>query len=232
MPLIDHEGNCIGTFGITKNITEIKELEIAANTKSEELAAQEEALKVNLDEMKVAQQDLAKEKSLLDALMNNLPDYIYFKDHDSKFIRISRSMLKLFPVKALEEMIGKSDFDFHKKEAAQQYYDEEMEIIKKKKGFIDQLQHEIMENGVEQWVSTTKLPLLDQKGNAIGTFGISKNVTSFKKLELEAKIKNDELQAQEEEIRQTMEEMKAIQDAMEEKEESYKKQIEKLKKGK
>ena len=232
MPIVDMEGSCIGSFGITKNITEIKELEIAANVKNKEMAIQEQELKINIAKMEIAQEELSKEKSLLDALMNNLPDYIYFKDMESKFIRASQSMLKLFPIKKIEDLIGKSDFDYHRKEAAQQYFNEEQTIIKTKKGIIDQLQHEIMDNGFEQWVSTTKLPLLSQEGKTIGTFGISKDVTLFKKLEMDAKFRNEELQAQEEELRQTMEEMKAIQDDMENKEEKYKKEIEQLKKKK
>ncbi len=215
MPIVDSEGSCIGTFGITKDITEIKELEITANIKNEELMAQEEELKSNINSMEEAQKELAKEKSLLDALMNNLPDYIYFKDIDSKFIRASRSMTKLFPIKDISELEGKSDFDFHKKEAAEKYFKDEQNIIKNKKGIVDQVQHEVMDNGFEQWVSTTKLPLLDQEGKPMGTFGITKDITQFKKLELEAKEQNEELLAQEEELRQNMEEMKAIQDDME-----------------
>jgi PAS domain S-box-containing protein len=118
--------------------------------------------------------------------MNNLPDYIYFKDKDSKFIRISKSMLKLFPYDKLEDMVGKSDFDFQPKESAQKYYDEEMKIIESGKGFVNHIEHEVMENGVEQWVSTTKMPLRDETGNCIGTFGISKDITHLKLLEKEA----------------------------------------------
>jgi len=229
MPLMDEEGNCIGTFGITKDITELKKLEEETNVRNEELQAQEEELRQNLEEMQATQEELqrqllentkiqeslAKEKALMDSLMDNIPDYIYFKDKDSKFIRISRSMLKMFPVKKLEQMIGKSDFDFHSKEGAQSRYDQEQQIIKNKKGFVDQIDHEILENGLEQWVSTTKLPLLDSEGNAIGTFGITKEITSLKNLEIEAKNKNEELQAQEEELRQNLEEMQATQEELE-----------------
>ncbi len=237
MPLFDEEGNCIGTFGITKDITEIKKLEEDTNMRNEELQAQEEELKQNLEEMQATQEELerqlqennkmqeslSKEKALMDSLMDNIPDFIYFKDKDSKFIRISRSMLKLFPVKNLEEMIGKSDFDFHGKEAAQERFDAEQKIIKSKNGFVDQVDHEKLENGLEQWVSTTKLPLLDQEGNAIGIFGITKDITKLKTFEIETKQQNGELKAQEETFKQLLEDM-------EKKEKEYLKQIEELKK--
>ncbi len=175
---------------------------------AEEMKSQEEEMRQNMEEMKATQEELsrkvqdneamqkelAKEKALLDALMNNLPDYIYFKDRESKFIRISKSMLPLFPVDSIEDMIGKSDFDFHKPEAAQEMYDEEQEIIQQEKGFQDKIQHEYTETGKEQWVSVTKLPLYDEEGKLMGTFGISKDITHYKQLELGAQEKNQKLQ--------------------------------------
>ncbi len=161
MPLLDKEGKAIGTFGISKDVTEIKSI----------------------------QEELRIDKALLDSIMDQIPDYIYFKDQDSKFIRISKSMLKLFPYDKLEDMVGKSDFDFQPKKSAQKYFDEEMKIIKEGEGFVDHIEHEVMENGVEQWVSTTKMPLYDETGKCIGTFGISKDITKLKLLEKKVKQK-------------------------------------------
>jgi len=171
---------------------------------AEELSSQEEEMRQNMEEMQATQeelsrkmkaneemhQELLKEKALLDALMNNLPDYIYFKDKESKFIRVSKSMLPLFPVNTIEEMIGKSDFDFHQQDAAREMYEEEQEIMRKEEGFEDKVQHEITETGKDQWVSVTKLPLYNPEGELMGTFGISKDITRFKELEFEAKKKN------------------------------------------
>ncbi|MCF8335293.1 MAG: PAS domain S-box protein [Bacteroidales bacterium] len=175
---------------------------------AEEMKSQEEEMRQNMEEMQSTQEELsrknqenekmqkelAKEKALLDALMDNLPDFIYFKDKESKFIRISKSMLPLFPVDSIDNMIGKSDFDFHKPEAAQEMYEEEQEIIRKEQGFKDKIQHEVTESGQEQWVSVSKLPLYDENGNLMGTFGISKDITQFKQMELEANKKTEKLE--------------------------------------
>lgn len=230
MPLRDHKNEIIGTFGISKDITEHVRMEEEVNIRNEELQAQEEELRQNLEEMQAVQdnleeqlkrnesmqQNLIKEKALLDAILNNLPDFIYFKDLDSKFIRISKSMLPLFPVETLEEMIGKSDFDFHTPENAQKFYNDEMQIIQSGKGFVNQLVHEVLDNGVNQWVATTKLPLYDENGKCIGTFGTSKDVSEIVSMETEIKQRNEELQAQEEELRQNLEEMQAVQESMSE----------------
>ncbi|MBN1599634.1 MAG: PAS domain-containing protein [Bacteroidales bacterium] len=178
-----------------------------SNMQAEELQAQEEELRQNLEEMKTTQDDLQRqlahnkkmeeeikiEKGLLDSLLENLPDYIYFKDINSKFIKISKSMLPLFPVDTLKEMIGKSDFDFHPKEKAQEFYNEEQKIIKTQNAIVDKIDYQVTENGVEQWVSVTKMPLYDASGNCVGTFGITKDVTDIKKLEIKATEKAKEL---------------------------------------
>ena len=159
--------------------------------------------------MKTQSEELLKEKALLDAILEFLPASIYFKDKASKFIRISRSMLKLFKAKSYSEILGKSDFDFHGKEHAQQAYDDEQEIIKTGKPVLDLLEKEEFDDGRINWVSTTKLPLKDKEGNIIGTFGISTNVTKMKLLEDDVIKQKEEL----ENLKEVKEQMGKLIDA-------------------
>ena len=209
-----------------------------SKVQAKDLQTREEELRQNLEEMHATQEDLnrqmennqkmqeslVKEKALLDSLMGSLPDYIYFKDLNSKFIRISKSMLQLYDVKDVEEMIGKSDFDFKDDEAAKKYYNEEMEIIKTGKGFVDKVTNKMMDDGKELWSSTSKMPLYDETGKCIGTFGITKNITDLKKLEMDAKERAEQLLSQEEELRQNIEEMQAIQDELQKQKEELEKE--------
>ena len=165
LPLLTPDGKCFGTFGISKNVTEIKLLEIEAQ----------------------------KQTTLLDALLNSLPDYIYFKDKESKFLRISKSMISLFGAASVEEVIGKSDFDYHNVKNAQQYYDDEQKIIQTKNGISNQMQKETTAEGKTVWTIVTKLPLLTREEDCIGTFGISRDVTQLKNLEIESSKQKIEL---------------------------------------
>jgi PAS domain S-box-containing protein len=166
-----------------------------------EMRLTQDILRMQVEKNVFIQDELWKEKRLLDAIMDNLPDYIYFKDKDSRFTRISQSMKKLFSVDNIEEMIGKTDFDFHNPEIALSRKRDEESIIKTRVALIDQLHHEILLNGVDQWVSTTKFPLIDHNNECIGTFGISKDVTYLKQLEIEAKSQAHELRLREEELK-------------------------------
>ena len=163
---------------------------------SEEMRAQEEEMRQNMEELEATQEQmtrtmselgtlkasLEKEKYLLDSLMDNLPDAIYFKDRDSRFIRVSKYLASHFSGN-VEDLIGKSDFDFQDKVRAQQAYDDEMKIMESRKPMIDYMEKEVMTDGTEHWVSTTKMPLINSKGEVVGTFGISRDVTRLKKLE-------------------------------------------------
>lgn len=172
MPLKDSEGKTIGTFGITRDITDTKKSEIE--------------LQVQYQYLQDLQESLAKEKMLLDTLLDNIPDFIYFKDIECRFIRISQSMVALFQADSPNELVGKSDFDFHSHEHAQKAYKEEHEIMEGKKRMVDEIVHEQFDDGRQQWVSTTKMPLYNQTGEVVGVWGISKIVTDLKKAEIEA----------------------------------------------
>jgi PAS domain S-box-containing protein len=175
-PLMDSNGNIIGTFGLTKDVTSTKVVEEEAKKQAEELRIKnEQNLKI--------QEKLAKETALLDSLMNTLHDLIYFKDRESRFTRVTKSMLNFLNVKSFSELEGKSDFDFAVKEEAQKYYDDEQRIMKTGVPIIDQIQKETRRDGSIEYTTTSKYPLVDSNGEVIGTFGFTKDITEYKKLE-------------------------------------------------
>ncbi len=192
-PLRNSKGEIVGTFGITKDISELK-------NKEEELIKQNKGLQ----ELK---ESLSHEKMLLSTLLDNIPDFIYFKDTDCKFIRISQSMVALFHGKKPEDLVGKSDFDFHSKEHSQKTYKEEKEIMQGQKKMVNEIIHEKFDDGREQWVSTTKMPLLSESGEVAGLWGISKIVTDLKLAEIQANNRAEEAEKLRKEIAGQQEKM-------------------------
>ncbi len=142
-----------------------------------------------------AQKELSHEKNLFQALLDMIPDHLYYKDLSSKFLKVSKSMLGTFNASAPEELIGKSDFDFFDKEHAQVAFDNEQEIISTGKPMVGNVEKEIHKDGSQTWAETTKMPLLDESGTPIGTIGITKNITHSKLLEVEAIYKSDILKS-------------------------------------
>ena len=137
----------------------------------------------DITERKRRESELALERSLLNALMENIPDYIYFKDTESRFIRTSRAHARMFGLRDAKEAIGKTDMDFFSEEHARKAYEDEQRIIGTGEPLLNVEEKETWPSRPDTWALTTKMPLRDQEGNIIGTFGISRNITEHKRTE-------------------------------------------------
>ena len=203
LPLRDQSGKITGLIGIGRDITEHK----------------------------LAEDKLAYEQELFQTLLDNLPDAIYFKDRESRFVRVSRSKverslavvrnryLAAHPDAGPEEMPaylkgpeqfagympGKTDFDFYAEERARPAYEDEQAIIRTGQPSIGKLERAVQPDGKINWLIATKMPWRDKDGNIIGTFGVSQDITALK--EAEEKLAKYTRQLEEKD-HQTAEELK------------------------
>jgi rsbT co-antagonist protein RsbR len=168
-PQFDEKGKFVGSFVFFYNITK----------------------RVKLEE------DLIFERGLLNSLLNTIPDHIYFKDEKSRFIKVSKSLAEWFNVKSVDGLMGKTDFDFFTEEHARPAFEDEQEIMRTGKAIEGKVEKETHPDGRVTWVSTTKIPRYDKKGNVIGITGISRDVTEKKLWEEEREKK---LEAQKAEL--------------------------------
>ncbi len=145
------------------------ELEIRVRQRTAELAAANDGLK--------------QERSLLHALMDYLPHNIYFKDAESRFIRINKAHARFFGLEDPLQAVGKCDLDFFAAQHAAQARADEEEIVRTGRPVLDKEEMETWPDGRVTWVSTTKMPLYDDAGQIVGTFGISRDITAQKKAE-------------------------------------------------
>ncbi|MBC2605903.1 PAS domain-containing sensor histidine kinase [Pelagicoccus albus] len=128
-----------------------------------------------------------QDRELLLALLAHAQDAIYFKDKESRFLRASSSMIRRFGLTHPHEIIGKTDFNFFGIAHAAEAYEDEQNILKTKIPIVGKEEREVYEDKPDTWASTTKLPLYDESGEVIGTFGISRDITKKKKEEEERK---------------------------------------------
>ncbi len=126
---------------------------------------------------------LEDQASLLETLMESVPDAIYFKDRESRFTRINRYAAERFGITDPALAVGRTDFDFFTDEHAAQAMRDEQEIMRTGLPLVNVEEKETMPDEQIRWVSTTKLPLRDRDGNIIGTFGISRDISQRKKAE-------------------------------------------------
>src|SRR3989304_574855 len=104
---------------------------------------------------------------IINALMEYIPDSIFFKDLKSRFIRINKACADKFGIKNIVEAKSKTDFDFFSEEHAKQAYEDEQNIIKTGKPIIGFEEKETFEDKADKWTYTTKMPLYNKKGKII-----------------------------------------------------------------
>ncbi len=139
--------------------------------------------------------------NFLKTVLDSFSDHVYIKDKDSRFVRVNSSIVKQFNLKNAEEAIGKTDFDFFTKDHAEAAYSDEQNIIKTGKSKNNYIEKETWVDGSVSWVSSTKVPFLDNNGEVVGLFGISTNITDRVEVEIELKKKSRELENRASELR-------------------------------
>ncbi len=123
---------------------------------------------------------LNDERRLLVTLMDTITDMIYFKDAESRFIRVNLAQVRRFGLDNPAQIIGKTDFDLFGEEHAQAAYADEQAIIGSGLPLVAKEEKETFLDGHASWVSTIKMPLRGQQGQIVGTFGISRDITASK----------------------------------------------------
>jgi sigma-B regulation protein RsbU (phosphoserine phosphatase) len=168
----------------------------------------------DITERKAMEDELAHERFLLRTLMENIPDQIYFKDRESRFVRISDAMLGRFGVREVGEVLGKTDFDFFSESHAKQAFEDEQRIITTGQPLLDVEERETWRDGHETWVTTSKMPLRDPQGRIIGSFGLSRDITDRRRAEEQLARYAEELRRKNQELEEDLGMARELQTAL------------------
>jgi PAS domain S-box-containing protein len=139
----------------------------------------------DITERKVIEGRLNHERSLFSTFMQNITDSIYFKDGASRFIKVNEAQAKWLGLSDPAEAIGKTDADFFTAEHARQARLDEELIMATGKPILGFDEKETWPDGRVTWVQTSKFPLYDADGRIVGTFGVSRDITVRRQMELE-----------------------------------------------
>lgn len=134
----------------------------------------------DITERKHTENALAEERNLLHTLIDAVPDYIYVKDKEHRFILSNFAHAKARGADKAEDLIGKTDHDFFPQELADRFRSDETPILQSGKPLLD---HEQISRGFEggfAWALTNKVPLRNVQGKIIGLVGITRDITDRK----------------------------------------------------
>lgn len=124
-----------------------------------------------------AEEALIYERDLLHTLMDNVPDFIYFKDETLRFVRINRSYARHLGLKKPGDAVGKSEIELQRGESGKTILAEERDLLYGKIPSLDRVESSYTKTGELRWLSATKVPLHNQKAKITGLVGITRDVT-------------------------------------------------------
>lgn len=190
MPLRDKRGHIVGTFGISRDFTALKTIEDAREA----------------------------DRNLLRSLIDNLPDYIYVKDAQGRYVLDNIAHRKFLGARTQEEIVGKRFSDFVSLELTGQPPPEDLQIIRAGKPLLNHEEPVVDRTGELRWHVTTKVPLRDAQGTVTGLVGIERDITERRQNEEQLRQANVELARSREELlkvlgdlRKSHDELKAAQ---------------------
>ncbi|MBZ5516255.1 MAG: PAS domain S-box protein [Acidobacteriia bacterium] len=143
------------------------------------------AVMEDITERKRAEEALARERTLLRTVIDNLPDNIFVKDRQSRMVLDNVAHLRLLGATSQEETQGKTDYDFFSPELADRYYADEQTIMATGQPLISAEEPTVERDGSRRWLLTTKVPLRDAQGRIVGIVGINHDITRIKNTEQE-----------------------------------------------
>jgi len=137
----------------------------------------------DITERRQAENSLEQERNLLRTLIDNLPDCIYVKDAQGRFIAANLTSARIMGAATPNDLIGKTDSDFYPPELAAEYRADEDKLMQSGQPLVNKSEPRLDSTGNPRTLLTTKIPLKDSRGQVLGLVGISRDVTEHKHAE-------------------------------------------------
>jgi len=142
----------------------------------------------DITNIKKTEEEFERERNLLRTLIDSVPDRIFAKDINGKFILCNKALVERFNKNEISEVLGKTDFDFLERELAEQFQKDEQKIIETGIPLINHEESRGLIEGVYRWNLVTKVPLKDSTGKITGIVGIGRDITERKRKETESQV--------------------------------------------
>ena len=128
--------------------------------------------------------NLVNERISLQALIDWVPDYLWIKDLDSRFVVVNKALSSDSGRASPSDMIGTNDFDLHASELAQKFFASEQDILLSGQPMIGREEFVVDGSGAGRWLSSTKVPLYNERNEIFGLVGIARDITERKKADI------------------------------------------------
>jgi diguanylate cyclase (GGDEF)-like protein/PAS domain S-box-containing protein len=123
---------------------------------------------------------IVDERISLQTLIDWVPDYLWVKDAESRFVVVNRALATDSGREKTSDMIGLTDFDIHAPELASKFRSVELDVLKSGRPIVDEEEFIVDATGAGKWLSSTKVPLRNERNEIFGLVGIAHDITARK----------------------------------------------------
>ncbi|WP_051235124.1 sensor domain-containing protein [Marinimicrobium agarilyticum] len=181
VPLKSAQGEVVGLLGITRDISASRDSAFKTQELNREL---EGRVARRTNELEQLAATLEKERRLMRTLIDALPDNIYAKDLNSRFLLANHSVAESMGTNP-DDILGKDDFDFFPAPLAQQYLDDEQVVLTSGDPLLEREEPTVDQaTGNTRWLLTSKVPFRNKSGKIVGLVGIGRDISRRRKAEL------------------------------------------------
>ena len=149
-----------------------------------ELAEKQKHLKTEIARRMVTEDDLRNSRQMLRTVMENIPQFIFWKDTQSIYLGCNKNFAKAAGFDSPEQIIGKTDLDMPWTPEESEFFRKiDQEVMEKNESNLNLIERMTMADGVERYIDTNKIPLRNQENQVIGILGTFHDITAQKEYE-------------------------------------------------
>ena len=142
----------------------------------------------DITERKQQEAQIRSEEILLETVINSLPNRIFWKDLDGRYLGANKPFLQDAGLEKESEILGKNDFDMVWKEQAEHYRADDREVTTSGEAKLNIIEEQTQSNGQTLLLETSKVPLKDQQNDIVGILGVYDDITQARETAEKLKI--------------------------------------------
>ena len=193
-PLHDADGTVVGMIGMYEDITDRKHNEMLLQQTNEDLECRVADRTIELQhlvaqleqevlERQRTEAELRESKQMLELVFDTLPQRIFWKDRQLNYLGCNKLFAQEAGLESPSQIIGKNDFELSWKQLATSYQADDAAIIESNIPRLNFEEPYRRRDGSSAWVITSKIPMINERGEVFGVFGSFEDISDRKRTE-------------------------------------------------